>query len=165
MEQLREANRDLLARDVELEVAGQSASLLIRVKEIDRFETASEQMDAIREGLRAAYRLATLTRMVRLVQRRSTGTRRTASVTARSRSNGSSTGSRAQRARFVVCVDNTGYDASLDVRKIYRVLADARADKLGLVRVIDESGEDYLYPRALFAAIELSPSVRRRLDG
>jgi hypothetical protein len=54
-------------------------------------------------------------------------------------------------------------DASLDVRKIYQVLADAKADRLGLVRVIDESGEDYLYPRKLFAAIELSPAIRRKL--
>ncbi len=102
--------------------------------------------------------------MVRSTQRKSTGTRRTASVAAGSRSNGSSTKARAQRTRFVVCLDNKGYDASLDVRKIYRVVADTKADRLGLVRVIDESGEDYLYPRKLFAAIELSPSVRRRLE-
>ena len=70
---------------------------------------------------------------------------------------------RAQRASFVVCLDNTGYDASLDVRKIYRIVADAKADKLGLIRVIDESGEDYLYPKKLFAAIEVSPAVQRRL--
>ena len=59
-------------------------------------------------------------------------------------------------------MDNRGYDASLDVRKIYRLLSDEKAEKRGLVRVIDESGEDYLYPQKLFVAIELSPSVRRK---
>jgi hypothetical protein len=67
------------------------------------------------------------------------------------------------RARFVVCLDNTGYGASLDVRKIYRVLADAKSEKLGMLRVVDESGEDYLYPKKLFAVIDLTPAVRRRL--
>jgi hypothetical protein len=78
-----------------------------------------------------------------------------------SKSNGSST--KARRARFVVCLDNSGYDASLDVRKIYRAVPDDKADKLGLVRVVDESGEDYLYPKKLFATIEVSAAVRRRL--
>jgi len=67
------------------------------------------------------------------------------------------------RASFVVCLDNRGYDTSPDVRKIYRTVADAKAEKLGLVRVIDESGEDYLYPKKLFATIELIPAVQRRL--
>jgi hypothetical protein len=68
------------------------------------------------------------------------------------------------RTRFVVCLSNAGYDASLDVRKLYRVLSDAKSEKLGLLRVIDESGEDYLYPKKLFAAIDLSPALRRRLS-
>lgn len=65
--------------------------------------------------------------------------------------------------RFVVCLDNTGYDASLDVRKLYRVIADDKSEKLGLLRIVDESGEDYLYPKKLFAAIDVSPALRRRL--
>ena len=65
--------------------------------------------------------------------------------------------------QFVLCVDNAGCDASLDVRKVYRALADTAAARLGLVRVIDESGEDYLYPRKLFVTIELSPAARRKL--
>ena len=81
----------------------------------------------------------------------------------RSRSNGSSTRVRTSRGHFVVCVDNAGYDASLDVRKIYRTIADAKAEGLGLLRVIDESGEDYLYPKKLFAVIEVTPAIRRRL--
>src|SRR5262249_33903499 len=100
--------------------------------------------------------------MVRSTKQRSTGTKRTGSGVVRSKSNGSSTRA-GTRARFVVCLDNTGYDASLDVRKIYRVLADAKGEKLGMLRVVDESGEDYLYPKRLFALVELSPTVRRRL--
>lgn len=103
-------------------------------------------------------------KMVRSAKQKSTGTKRTGSGAAGSRSNGSSTKSRSRRVAFVVCLDNTGYDASLDVRKIYRVVSDAKADKLGLVRVVDESGEDYLYPERLFAPIEVSPAIRRRLD-
>lgn len=56
---------------------------------------------------------------------------------------------------FVVCVKNEGYTASLEPRKIYQVLADDRAAEHGLIRVIDESGQDYLYPADYFAVIEL----------
>ena len=63
--------------------------------------------------------------------------------------------------RFVVCLDNAGYDASLDVRKLYRVIPDAKSEKLGLLRVVDESGDDYLYPRTLFRPIALPRSVRK----
>ena len=63
----------------------------------------------------------------------------------------------------MICLENTGYDTSLDVRKVYRVLPDAKAEKSGMLRVIDESGEDYLYPERLFAGLEISPSIRRRL--
>lgn len=64
---------------------------------------------------------------------------------------------------FVLCLDNDGYDTSLDVRKVYRSLADDEASRHGLIRVIDESGEDYLYPKKLFATITLTPAIRRRL--
>jgi hypothetical protein len=60
--------------------------------------------------------------------------------------------------RFVVCIKNEGYAASLEVRKIYRVLPDARATKHRLIRVIDESGEDYLYPSSYFTSIKV-PSI------
>ena len=63
----------------------------------------------------------------------------------------------------MVCLDNKGYDASLDVRKLYRTVHDVKADRMGLVRVIDESGEDYLYPKKMFAVIEVSPAIQRRL--
>jgi hypothetical protein len=55
--------------------------------------------------------------------------------------------------RFVLCLRNEGYPASLELRKVYRVLGDERAAGPGLVRVVDESGEDYLYPREWFAAV------------
>jgi hypothetical protein len=66
-----------------------------------------------------------------------------------------------QLRQFVVCVKNEGYEVSLERRKIYVSLADDKAAKHGLMRVVDESGEDYLYPIEFFAAIELPPSVRR----
>ena len=57
--------------------------------------------------------------------------------------------------QFAVCVKNEDYPASLEVRKIYEVLPDKKAAKHGLVRVIDESGEDYLYPQDFFVPIEI----------
>jgi hypothetical protein len=63
--------------------------------------------------------------------------------------------------QFVVCLKNDGYEVSLERRKIYRVLPDADAAKHRLMRVIDESGEDYLYPRRFFAPIELPQTIRR----
>lgn len=71
------------------------------------------------------------------------------------------TTSRQLKERFVVCVRNDAYPASLERRKIYRVLPDPDAQRHGQVRVIDESGDDYLYPASLFLPIELPPSVRR----
>ena len=64
-----------------------------------------------------------------------------------------------RKKHFVVCVRNTGYPTSLELRKIYQALCDADAEAHGLMRVIDESGEDYLYPRTFFAALNLPPEV------
>jgi hypothetical protein len=66
-----------------------------------------------------------------------------------------------QTRQLVVCVDNDGYRASLERRKIYIALRDADAERHGLMRIVDESGEDYLYPRAFFRAIALPQSVRK----
>ena len=63
-------------------------------------------------------------------------------------------------SKFVVCVSNDECD-DLEVRKIYQVIPDEAASADGLLRIVDESGEDYLYPASYFAAISLSPSVRR----
>lgn len=70
---------------------------------------------------------------------------------------------RSPRYRLVVCVRNGDYPASLELRKIYTSIADAAAAKHGLLRVIDESGEDYLYPAQYFVAISLPSSIRRAL--
>lgn len=61
--------------------------------------------------------------------------------------------------RFAVCVRNTGYPASLELRKIYEVLTDPQGAEHGLIRVIDESGEDYLYPDKFFMRIELPQPI------
>ena len=63
--------------------------------------------------------------------------------------------------QFAVCLKNDGYEVSLERRKIYQVLADPDAAKHKQVRVIDESGEDYLYPQSFFAPIELPQPIRR----
>ena len=62
---------------------------------------------------------------------------------------------------FVVCLKNRGYEVSLERRKIYQVLPDPEEAKHKQLRVIDESGEDYLYPLNFFAPIELPQPIRR----
>lgn len=64
---------------------------------------------------------------------------------------------------FVVCVRNDDYPTSLEVRKLYQVIADPSARAHHYVRVIDESGEDYLYPEDYFRLVELPPSVKDAL--
>jgi hypothetical protein len=65
--------------------------------------------------------------------------------------------------KLVVCVKNTGYEASLERRKIYSVWADPEAKKHKMVRVVDESGEDYLFPEVFFLPVALPPAVRQAL--
>jgi len=65
---------------------------------------------------------------------------------------------------FVLCVRNHGYPASLEARKLYCVIRDASAVKHGLLRVVDESGEDYLYPADFFVALRLPASVKLALS-
>jgi len=64
-------------------------------------------------------------------------------------------------ARFTICVSNAGFPASLELRKVYRLGEDSVAAAQGLVRVIDESGEDYLYPDKFFVQIEVPKSAAR----
>lgn len=66
------------------------------------------------------------------------------------------------KSRYVVCVNNEGYPASLERRKIYQVLPDPQALAHKLIRVIDESGEDYLYPADYFVPITLSQTVAKK---
>lgn len=70
---------------------------------------------------------------------------------------------RSPRKPFALCVDNTDYQASLIPGKVYRVLPDLRAAKDGLVRVVDESGEDYLYHRSHFVFVDFPRSIRKRI--
>jgi hypothetical protein len=63
--------------------------------------------------------------------------------------------------RLVICLDNTGYEVSLERRKINVAIADARAARCGQIRVIDESGEDYLYPQKHFVVADLPQATRR----
>lgn len=65
--------------------------------------------------------------------------------------------------QFALCLDNTGNEASLIIGKVYPVLPDPRAAKDHLVRVVDESGEDYLFARSQFAFVDIPDRVRRRL--
>ena len=62
---------------------------------------------------------------------------------------------------LVVCIKNEGYRAALEKRKLYVALRDTAAEKHGLLRIIDESGEDYLYPKSLFRPVALPRSVKR----
>ncbi|HKQ30939.1 MAG TPA: hypothetical protein VJS66_06620 [Burkholderiales bacterium] len=67
------------------------------------------------------------------------------------------------KSQFVVCVSNRGYSVSLERGKIYRIRPDLKAEAHRLVRVIDESGEDYLYPVKLFLPISLPQPVAKAL--
>ncbi len=66
---------------------------------------------------------------------------------------------------FAICISNEGYPASLEVRKVYRVLPDADAERHARLRVIDESGEDYLYPEEYFAPVEIPETAERVFEG
>jgi hypothetical protein len=63
--------------------------------------------------------------------------------------------------QFVVCVKNKDYAASLELRKLYQVVADEMAAKVHQIRVIDESGEDYLYPKEYFVPVQLPQSAEK----
>lgn len=65
-------------------------------------------------------------------------------------------------ASFALCVEDGGME-DLEVRKVYQVLPDREAAREGCIRVVDESGEDYVYPSDLFVAVKLSAAVARRL--
>jgi len=86
--------------------------------------------------------------------------KRMASVEKKPKSNGSSTKKRG-KTQYVVCVKNEDYPASLELRKLYPVLPDRAAEKAGMRRIIDESGEDYLYPQDYFVDIKLPSAVAK----
>jgi hypothetical protein len=66
-------------------------------------------------------------------------------------------------AGYAVCLRNEGYEASLEVRKLYGVVADREAEAEGMMRVVDESGEDYLYPADRFERVALTGDGLRAL--
>jgi len=70
-----------------------------------------------------------------------------------------------EAGQFILCVRDGGYPESLEIRKVYRVLPDADAVSHGLIRVVDESGEDYLYPEDLFVPIELPRAAEPVFSG
>ena len=67
------------------------------------------------------------------------------------------------KKQFAICVRNEGTE-DLEIRRVYQILPDARAAKVGYVRVVDESGEDYLYPADYFVPVELSREAERALS-
>ncbi len=64
---------------------------------------------------------------------------------------------------FVVCLDNSDYKVSLENRKLYEAIPDPEAEKHNQLRVIDESGEDYLFPREIFLELRLSDEVAEKV--
>lgn len=68
------------------------------------------------------------------------------------------------KPRFVVCLNNTDFAASLEVGKLYLVVPDKTAEKLGGLRVVDEDGEDYLYDADLFCPLQVPPIVAQTLS-
>lgn len=70
---------------------------------------------------------------------------------------------KAQTKPFALCIDNTGYQASLVPGKVYRILPDSKAAKDDLVRIVDESGEDYLYHKDHFVFVDFPPAVKKQI--
>jgi hypothetical protein len=70
---------------------------------------------------------------------------------------------KAQSKPFALCIDNTDYRASLIPGKVYRILPDPRAARDDLVRIVDESGEDYLYHKSYFVFVDFPPPVKKKI--
>ena len=66
-----------------------------------------------------------------------------------------------RESQYVICIANKGYTASLELRKLYQTIPDKVAAELHQMRVIDESGEDYLYPSDFFVPVQLPQAVER----
>jgi len=65
--------------------------------------------------------------------------------------------------KFLLCVENKGYEVSLEARKLYETIPDKEAERHSQVRIIDESGEDYLYPSRFFAPVRLSMQAKNKI--
>jgi hypothetical protein len=68
-----------------------------------------------------------------------------------------------RKTHYVVCIQNKNYTSSLELRKIYAVIPDADAEAHGMIRLMDESGEDYLYPRSFFLPIKVPQTISHAL--
>jgi hypothetical protein len=68
-----------------------------------------------------------------------------------------------EEPKFVVCLKNEGYPASLEIGKLYQIIPDKEAENLGGLRVIDEDGEDYLYDAEMFCPLQVPPIVTQTL--
>jgi hypothetical protein len=68
------------------------------------------------------------------------------------------------KKHFMICVDNRGYESSLEKRKLYEILPDRTAEKHHQTRAIDESGEDYLYPEKFFSPVRLPHITKEKLE-
>ena len=68
-----------------------------------------------------------------------------------------------EEARFVICIADGGYEDDLKVRTVYQVLPDESAARSNYVRIVDETGEDYLYPAAYFVPVQVTPEAARTL--
>jgi len=67
------------------------------------------------------------------------------------------------KTKYVVCINNADYPGSLEMHKIYRILADKDVEVDGDIRIIDESGEDYIYSKDRFVSIRVPPAVKKSL--
>ena len=116
--------------------------------------------------------------MVRSAKLQFTGTKHMASARKNSNSKSRSTSKRriakpparesvslaaAGASAYAICIQNEGYEASLELRKLYPVLEDNFGSQHGMIRVIDESGEDYLFPNEYFVPVTLSQAVEKQL--
>ena len=70
---------------------------------------------------------------------------------------------KAEQPRFAVCINNTAYPDDLKMRTIYQVLPDESAARSNYIRVVDETGEDYLYPAELFVLIDVPAEAQKAL--
>ncbi len=70
---------------------------------------------------------------------------------------------KAQAKPFALCIDNAEYQASLIPGKVYRIVPDPKAARDELVRIVDESGEDYLYHKSLFVFVDFPPAVKKKI--
>ena len=69
-----------------------------------------------------------------------------------------------KQPKYAICTVNTGYEASLELRKLYQIVPDNSAALYEQIRIIDESGEDYLYPMAYFEPVDLPDPIAERVS-